>query len=160
MFGPLKQLFDNIEELDPMEICVSIYGDKDIQAFILSKNRIDQLTKGLNANNEIIGTYSPATDIMSEGGTFVWEGVRYEKIAGEPYNFVDTGDFFGSFKVLVYDDGFAIFADDNKDGEKLTQKFGKNILGLTDDNINDLVTEMLPIFREVVRKEMLREVLP
>lgn len=159
MFGALKTLFDNIDELDPAEICVSVWGNKDIQAVILSKNRIDQLTKGLNADGEIIGVYSTNTDIMSEGVTFVWEGQTFEKIAGQPYNFVDTGDFFTSFRVLVYDDGFTIYADDVKDDEKLTQKYGNNILGLTDESINQLVQEMLPIFREVVRKEMLREVL-
>lgn len=159
MFGPLKRLFENVKNLDSLEICVSVFGNKDIQSVILSKNRLDQLSQGLNADNEIIGVYSKYTDIMSEGSTFVFEGQSFEKIAGQPYNFIDSGEFFNSFRVLVYDDGFTIYANDSKEDGNLTDKFGKNILGLTDESKNELVNAMLPVFIEALRKEMLREVL-
>lgn len=159
MFGKFKQLFKNIEALDELKICINIYEDKDIQKIILTYNRIDQLTHGLDSEGNLIGVYSPSTDINSEGQTFSFEGQTFEKIAYEPYNFVDTGYFFRSFEVVIVGDGFYIAADDQKpDDVELTDKYGKQILGLTDENKTNLAKEMLPIFRQLVREKMFEKI--
>lgn len=159
MFGQFKRLFKNIAQLDELALCVTVYRQEEIQQIILSYNRIDQLTEGMDSEGNIIGVYSPATDIISEGRSFVFQGRSYEKIAGEPYNFVDTAHFLESFSIVIHGDGFVIQADDDKGEETLTGKFGKNILGLTDENKAKLSQAMLPFFIEAVREAMLKEVL-
>ena len=119
-------------------------------------NRIDQLSQGLNSDGDIIGTYAAFTDIISENTVFEFEGQRFEKIAGEPYNFVDTAEFFESFQVAVYADGFTIYANDEKEEGNLQDIYGKNILGLTDENQNKLVEIMLPLFQEEVQRILLK----
>ena len=155
MFGKLFKVIDNVQNLNQDEIAVFIYYDKDIQRLILRENRIDQLSHGLAADGKIIGTYSPITDISSDGLKFTFEETTVEKIAGEPYNFIDTGDFFTSFRMVVYKDGFSIVANDQKEDGSLTAKYGNNILGLTNENKSKLVKEMLPLFRAITRKKIL-----
>lgn len=156
MFEPLFDLIKKFKTLDSNKFAVSIYYDRDIQNFILRANRVEQLAQGLNAEDEVIGTYAPITDITYNGQEFFFDGKSYEKIAFKPYNFIVTGEFFRSFQVVVYEDGFTIIADTKKDAEDLTIKFGKNILGLTEENINELVRKMLPLFIEQVRKHIFK----
>lgn len=157
MFESLFDLTRKVKTLNEVRFAVEIFQDNDIQRFILRANRIDQLVHGLDSNNEIIGVYSPTTDISSEGLTFNFEGVRVEKIAGEPYNFIDSGQFFNSFEVLVSSDGsFEIEADDSSGKDTpLTKKYGKDILGLTDDNKNELVEKIIQLFIEKIREHLL-----
>lgn len=138
--------------IDQDEIAVECYWNEEFQRIVVNLNRIGQLTEGENADGEIIGTYSANTDMMSDGMTFSFEGLTFEKIEGEPYNFVDSGDFFRSFRLRIYNDGFTIEADDQKQDGKLTDKFGKNILGLNDENINEMVEKLIPLYIEETRK--------
>lgn len=151
VFGSLFKLIDNVQNLDQDKIATTIYFDKDIQKFILRENRIDQLSKGLDSEGTIIGTYSPITDITSDGKVFTFEDTSVEKIAGQPYNFIDTSKFMKSFKIIIYDDGFSIIADTQKDNEDLADKYGKKILGLTSENIAKLVDNMRPLFIKKTR---------
>jgi hypothetical protein len=154
MFGSLKKIIENTLNLDYQQIAVEVYYNDSIYEFIIKLNTTGQLTQGLNSDGEIIGTYTINTDIMSEGGSFTFDGQSFEKIAGQPYNFVDTGYFLKSFDVGIYPDGFTIIADDAKEDENLTDKFGKNILGLTNESLNELVKKMLPVFIAETRKAM------
>lgn len=155
MFEALFDLTKKFKSLDSNKFAVSVWFDKDIQTIILKMNRIDQLAhQGINSEDEVIGVYAPITDITYDGQEFEFEGQTYEKIAFQPYNFVVTGEFFRSFKVVVYKDGFTIVADTKKDADDLAIKFGKNILGLTEENIHVLAKKMLPLFIEQVRKHI------
>lgn len=152
MFESLFELTDKIKNMDSNEIAVKLYFDKDIQSFIITANRIDQLTQGLNSDGELIGTYK--SEYFNESFTF--EGKSYEKIVGKPYNFIDTGTFFRSFKIAVFQDGFSIVADTEKEDGDLIDKFGNNILGLTTESLDELVKKMLPLFIDEVRKEIFK----
>jgi len=156
MFESIKSVLSKARNLKPDKLLYSIYIRNDIKRIIINLNRINQLTKGLNSDGETIGVYSIVTDITSENTVFIFEGNQYEKIAGEPYNFVDTGDFFRSFQVQVEGDGFIIFADDNKEDESLTDKYGENILGLSRESLNELAEKITPILIESTRKELFK----
>ena len=156
MFESIKSVLSKARNLQPDKMLYSIYIRNDIKRIIINLNRINQLTKGLNSEGETIGVYSVVTDITSENTVFTFEGNRYEKIAGEPYNFVDTGDFFKSFQVQVDGDGFVIVADDNKENETLTDKYGENILGLTRESLNELGQKIIPLLIDKTRKEIFK----
>lgn len=154
MFKSIYKVLGNIEKLDSDLIAVSIYYDKDIQKLILRGNRIDQLSHGEDIFGEVLGFYKPITDISSDGMIFTFEDISVQKIAGQPYNYIDTGEFFSSFKVVVYADGFSIIANDQKEDGQIKGLRGKKFLGLNDENKTKLVQAMLPLFRELTRKKI------
>jgi len=82
--------------------------------------------------------------------------VSIKRQKGQPTNRVtlrDTGDFHDSFFVNYGDNYFAIGARDDK-VEKLERKYGKEIFGLNEENLQDLINrikpEMIGKFREKV----------
>lgn len=155
MFESIYKVLDDASKLDQDEIAYECYWDEDFQKIVIDSNRIGQLASGEDIDGSIIGTYSPFTDIISEGITFEFDGRTYEKIAGEPYNFVDSGEFFRSFRIIVENDGFVIFANDQKKDGSLSNKFNAELLGLNDENINKMVDALLPIFIAQTRRVLL-----
>jgi len=89
----------------------------------------DQLIdEGINKFGKIIGYYSYATELISNG----------KKKQGDPYNLFDTGAFFRSFVVIVGIDAIKIDANAQKGEDNLFKKFGNEIIGLTDENFKKL----------------------
>lgn len=130
---------------------VRSYQQKEVAEFILELNKIEQLfNKGVNVNNEITGVYSEATELINP-----------KKKAGEPYTFLDTGEFFKSFKLKVFSDGSfkinaeKIIKDPLTDAKfSITDLYGE-ILGLNDESLTKLSREILPFIREEVRSLVL-----
>jgi len=89
----------------------------------------DQLIdEGINKFGKIIGCYSYATELISNG----------KKKQGDHYNLFDTGAFFRSFVVIVGIDAIKIDANAQKGEDNLFKKFGNKIIGLTDENFTKL----------------------
>jgi hypothetical protein len=155
VFGRIKKVIDNVQKLNVNKIAAYVYWNKDFQKIVLSYQRIDQLTHGLNTEGGIIGVYSPTTFALArlQGQQFTFDGQRYQKLIGEPYNFVDTGEFLGSFEIIVAADGFYFYADDKKDKDNLADKY-PNLLGLTDENKDKLAEAILPLFTKTVREKI------
>lgn len=66
--------------------------------------------------------------------------IELKELKGQPTNRVtlrDEGDFHRSFKVQTYPDKFLIYATDGKT-EWLMKKYGRQIIGLTDENAEEL----------------------
>lgn len=156
MFEDLYRVIDNVKALDVNKIGVSIWSDENVRRFIIDLNTIDQLYKtGKDKDGNLTGVYTEYTEIKNEDRSYSFGGETHKKTAGEPYDFYDTGEFFESFKVILQTDGFTINADDEKpDGTQLTRKFGKGILGLSNESINELIKEIIPIIITTVRGEI------
>ena len=142
-FERTKRLLNNAISLDENAIIDTILIDKAFQAFIINLNTEEQLFKqGINALNvkldTIGGGYSDATII----GTSNFEG----KISkGQPTDRVtlkDTGEFYESFKITLNKDNFVISSDPMKDGTSLFQRWGKEIEGLTPENLQLVIDEI------------------
>jgi hypothetical protein len=108
----------------------------DNEAFIVNLNAEDQLfDHGINALGVSISDYMPYSPLTIE--------IKKEK--GQPTNRVtlkDEGDFEGSFYVDVGKDSFEIKAADFKTHDLMT-KYGRQILGLTDENMQELINEII-----------------
>lgn len=106
------------------------------EAFIIDMNAEQQLfEQGINALGVHIADYAPYSPITIE--------IKRQK--GQPTNRVtlrDEGDFHSSFYVVAGDEQFEIKAGDWKT-EKLMQLYGDEILGLTNENIQDLITDIM-----------------
>ena len=84
--------------------------------------------QGINSKGKSLGDYSPYT-------------IDIKKSKGQPYAHItlrDTGDFQRSFYIEFRDNEFEIMASDSKAAE-LQADFGKEIMGLTDANLDELI---------------------
>ena len=103
---------------------------KEVKKEILDLIRNEQLYKGVDEDDDIIGYYSYWTELLSNG----------RKKQGEPYNLKDTGDFYRSMFVKVLQNSIVIDADFEKMEDQDWWRIG--ILGLTEENL-EVYAEMV-----------------
>lgn len=97
----------------------------DRQADYMVELNRDQLEDGMRSDGSQLPPYSPATvEIKNAKGQQT-----------QPMNLRDTGSWQGRLHVKKYDKYMEIISDDPKEG-KLIERFGENIEGLTDENID------------------------
>lgn len=113
------------------------------EAYIVYMNAEEQLyEQGINSLGVKISDYKPYAALT----------IEIKRIKGQPTNRVtlrDKGDFHSSFYVDAGDSQFEIKAADEKTSD-LIRKYGRQILGLTDDNIKELIWEY--IYPDLLRK--------
>jgi hypothetical protein len=106
---------------------------------------IEQLEDGVDSTGEIIGLYSFATEIISNG----------KKRAGEPYDLNDTGAFRGSIVVVPKLFVISIYANGKKSDEDIIQKYGIEIIDLLDKNKVKLKEIILDEYIKYIKKTIL-----
>ena len=106
------------------------------EAYIIDMNATEQLfEQGINNLGVPIDDYAPYTPYTIQ--------IKQEK--GQPTNRVtlhDEGDFSGSFYMEVGNEKFEIKAGDFKTHD-LMKKYGRQILGLTNENIKQLIWQYI-----------------
>ena len=106
-----------------------IIDNEDIIVYLNAQEQLYE--KGINALGVHISDYMPYKPLT----------IRIKKMKGQPTDRVtlrDEGDFEKSFYLSVNNKEFEIKASDWK-AEDLVKKYGKDILGLSEDNKNELV---------------------
>lgn len=119
------------------------------EAYICDMNAEEQLyERGVNRVGVNISDYAPYSPVT----------IQIKQIKGQPYDRVtlrDEGDFHSSFYIEADNMQFEIKASDEKT-EFLIRKYGRQILGLTDENIQELIHEyILPELLEQAKKDIL-----
>ncbi len=147
MFGRVDTILKRSKNLDDDKAWRFVI-DEQVQDEIVRLNTQDQLfDKGIDSLNNSLGDYSPITVIIKRR-----KGQKTSNITLR-----DTGEFYESFDVTVQRDGFTISADEMKDDTSLTEEFGIDILGLTDDSLDQVIREyILPNYRDYLLTELLR----
>lgn len=106
------------------------------EAYIIDMNTEEQLfEQGVNNLGVKISDYQP----------YAAYTIEVKKVMGQPTNRVtlrDTGDFHSSFYITVNDQQFEIRASDSKT-EDLIKKYGRQILGLTKENIAEIIWQYI-----------------
>lgn len=135
--------------LDEQKLFVQVVSQKKVQRFIVKLNtdqmRIDFMNSDGILLSQIGGGYSDYT--MSKG----------KKSARENVDLYDEGDFHNSFRIEhINGDGFDITSDPIKSGgTNLLVEWGKEIEGLTFDNMRVAGEFMLGFYREKILKHLL-----
>jgi hypothetical protein len=80
--------------------------------------------KGIDKNGKVIGRYSYATELITQG----------RKKKGEHYTLKDSGYFYDSMRAIATPNSILIDADAKKDDDNLFEKYGTSIIGLTNEN--------------------------
>ena len=111
----------------------------------------EQLGKGFDASGKVIGTYSETTEIISIENQLLGRKPRKPKVAGQPYNFEDTGSLFDNMDMMFEDlKSFSLFSKDSK-ANFLEKEYG-DIYTLTNKH-NERVNQ------EILRPEMYDEII-
>jgi len=151
-----------VNSLDETAIFNAVLTDKGLQKWILDLNR-SQLFKGENSIGvslrKIGGGYSFTTEFLNEGRVFTFnpkageygkvEGGSKKKIAGQAPFLFDTFDYYVSYTIKLGNGFFRIDSDPIKDGENLEDRFGDELEGLQDQNLQKLI--------DVIRKKFIQE---
>lgn len=129
LIAKIIELRDNINDYIRLEVI-------EDEAFICDMNSENQLfEKGITREGIKINSYAPYSK----------NTIAVKITKGQPTNRVtlrDTGEFHTSFVVYADDTKFFIDAKDWKTN-KLGEKYGEEIFGLTDENINELIWEYI-----------------
>ena len=131
---------NNVINLDVDAIIENVLRDAEFQRFIIDLNTEEQLfEKGIDSLGASLGEYTDFTKAVKQV-----KGQRLDHITLE-----DTGEFYKSFAIKVQNGGFLIVADGQKDDTNLLQEYGKEILGLTDENfqivIDAIKDKLIPV---------------
>lgn len=131
----MKELLELIAKLKALEAGLKdtiIEVLRENESIIVEMNSQNQLfEQGITRDGVSIADYAPYSPITIE--------IKKEK--GQPTNRVtlrDEGDFEQSFYLEITETGFEIKASDWKTAD-LVVYYGEEILGLTDDNLQDLL---------------------
>jgi hypothetical protein len=147
MWGRLEKIISNAKKLDESKAWKQVI-DKEVKDEIIRLNTQDQLYEdGVDSLNKKLGDYSPYTVIL-------------KRLKGQKTSHItlkDTGAFYNSFKVQVNKDSITIIADDeSKYDIPLTEDYGIDILGLTEDNKMYLFDWLQENYLKYVRKQLFR----
>ncbi len=146
----LAALANRIKSLTVNELLIVLSQNKEFTDLIIELNTQKQLfEKGIDSTGRTL------EDI---GGFYSFETVKIKREKGQPTDRVtlkDSGDFYNSFRVFLNSDGFIITADTIKDTDNLIERWGADILGLTDESLSVLRDKAKEIIIPYVRKKIL-----
>lgn len=133
-------------ELTAESLMEDLIKDKRFRYFIISANTNEQLyDEGIDSSGKTLGVYTPYTRDIK-----ISQGVEYRHVTLR-----DTGEFYRSFRVALNNDSdVMITANSIKEGVDLIEKYGKNILGLTDENLSRLRDLCIIILRQSILKRL------
>lgn len=142
----LKRVVQFNDELTSGRLMQKIIWDNE--AYIIDMNAEEQLfEQGVNRLGVSIMDYAPYSPVT----------IAIKEAKGQPTNRVtlrDEGDFQSSFFLEVGDKQFEIKASDFKT-EDLIKKYGRQILGLTDENIAILIWQYIyPDLMDEAKKQI------
>ena len=143
-FGRLTDLVNNGLRLEDSGLFFRVFDQKEVKAYIVYLNTQFQLFDGVNAKGV------PLDDI---GGSYAESTIKRKARKGQPTDRVtlkDTGDFYKTFSVDVFDDELYIEASTIKRGENLVDRWGNDLIGLTDPAKKELIEFVLPDVRAFV----------
>lgn len=141
-------MLHNITKLSDVLAWYAVF-DGDTKKRIVDLIREDQLReKGVNAQGDVIGYYSYATELITNGA----------KQEGTPYTLYDTGEFYRSMYMVVLRDAIVFEADPMKGDDNLFEKYGSNIINLTTQSREKMKEFLIINYRNYVRREIFRAI--
>ncbi len=150
-FGRLTDIIKNGRTLNQNKVLFFVMSKDENKEFVIELNTEEQLFhKGIDSEGvrleDIGGEYSEYTVFLKQS----------DNLPADRITLYQTGDFYDTFNVVVEKDGFIIEANTIKGGDDLQDRWGDDILGLTDDSIQELIEFIIPQVIERVLYEILR----
>lgn len=156
-WGRLTDLVKNGKGLDENAALFFVFSQNDIQLFAIELN-----TGGPNDSKYgqlfLQGIDSEGIPLSDTGGDYSPITVQMKRFDGLPFDRItlyQEGDFYKSWDFAQEKDGFILTANTIKDGTDLQDRWGSNIVGLTDESISELAREAIPLIIEYIIGELL-----
>lgn len=149
---PIGLLAKKASSLSDAKIWMLSANNRLMKDLIIKLNTDEQLykenvnSKGVKLNT-IGGNYSPVTLLISK------QKGRPKKNL-QSINLFDTGEFYDSFKVTVNAQGILIEADTDKGDNDLKDRWGEDIIGLTDENMGVIIGQIKETYIRILRQEL------
>lgn len=127
----LEQLAIRASNLNYNEIMENLFSSVDFrkQAENLQKEQL--YVGGVDSEGKSLGQYAESTK-------------KKKRKKGLPVDHVtlyDTGDFYSTIETVVEGGEMQIKADPIKEGYNILQRYGNDVLGITDENISEIAKE-------------------
>ena len=140
MFDAIIEMGTKMSRLSQKKILNSVIATPTIQSQMIDYNQA-QLQAGEDANGRSTGVYSKASVQI------------YGKEPGR-ITLHETGEFYDSMRVVRGDSEFEIKANTRKPDRDLLERW-PNALGLTDENMNEMIPEIKELTIEKIYDEIL-----
>jgi hypothetical protein len=128
----IEEKLKALKEFQEKAAVYSVDAVMDANYVVLDMNFSEQLSdQGINRNSVPIMDYKPYQPFT----------IDYKKAAGQPYDRVtleDSGDFHSGGELVRVDSLTAEIISTDPKSEALQNKYGKEILGLTADNMDEV----------------------
>jgi len=142
----------NAQELDASRMFNAVLSDNGFQQWILNLNK-SQLFNGENSIgvslDKIGGGYSLTTEVLNEGEYFDFQGEARQKVAGQAPFLLDSGEYYNSYTLKLGNGLFVIDSNPIKGNDNLEAKYGNQLEGLNDENLQKLI--------DVIREKFIQE---
>lgn len=148
------------QNLKPKQIRIDFFKYiRSIEKLFFELN-VKQLEDSKGSDNNLLehknsdlytGVYSESTQGFAD-----LDGISTKKTAGDPYNFLWSGDFFKGFELYIKNGDLELFSTGTGSGDKADFFQGYEYLfGLTDDNLKEVIdTKLLPFFIQIYRQRL------
>lgn len=145
-WGRLTDLIKNGKGLTYESTLFFVFSQEHIQLFAI------ELNTGSPNNNEygqlfLHGVDSKGVELSRIGGEYAPVTKDLKRFDGLPFDHVtlyQDGDFYRSWEFIQKNDSFVLRANTIKEGEDLQERWGSDIIGLTNESIQELANEVLP----------------
>ncbi len=157
-FGRLHDLTKSRKRIDSISILFFIFEQTSIQNFAI------QLNTGAKGNTRfgqlfLLGVDSTEKRLDKIGGDYAPRTVRIKRRQGLPTDHVtlyDKGDFYKTW-IFINSNGTINFkADTAKGDHDLDDRWGQDLIGLTNDSKGKLRERVLPEIREQTISKLLQ----
>ena len=143
----LEEILNKTQNINLDELFVDVFQESRVQEFVEDLNK-DQLFAGVDSNN---------VDLEDIGGDYTNKTKAIKRFKGQPVDRVtlrDTGDFYDSIELELEAAAVDFVADFDKEGVDLRDRWGQNLLGLTEQSKEKLKEFVLPIFQQKIRQRI------
>lgn len=124
-----------------------LFDDSNFRKLIIDLNQEQLYEYGIDSNGNSLGEYTPYTKQLKQE-----KGQRIDHITLK-----DTGDFYNSFQLIFNnsDGSIQIIADGQKEDTNLFREFGIDILGLTEENMDVVVSTANRILQRYIKSYLI-----
>jgi hypothetical protein len=142
----LINALNNLKKIDLNDVMAIVYEEADFQKLIGYLNTEQQLYLGIDSLGNSLGEYAPST-------------IAIKKRKGQPTDRVtlkDTGDFYKDFDIIVDEEGF-IITNVNEKTLSLTDRYGNDIFGITDENFEAVIKYVNGRLKDIITESILKD---
>lgn len=130
-----------------------LFQNAEFRKLVIDLNTKSQLyTDGIDSNGIKLSEYT-----RNNGYSNYTKAIKEEK--GQPTDRItlnDTGKFYKSFRIVFFDNSLQIVANPIKDDTNLFNEWGIDIVGLTEENMNIVISYAKIILLPYIKQQLLK----